>query len=222
MRISAREKRWRIGSIQPSPCSSPKATADCRFGAVEKVRNWWARAATAAFSGDATIQPTFQPVSEKILPAEPAFSVRSAIPGRDREWREALAMEQDMLPHLVADDGQVMRDRDVGDDLKLVLPVQPARRILRIVEDDRPGPVAQRGLERFPVDAPERRLQSDFARRRPCPSDHRRITVVGRREDDHLVAWLDRREDHRPQCFGRSARHANMVRDRAAARNADR
>ncbi len=78
---SARSRR------RPAPC--PKATAACRFGAVAKVRNWWARAATAAFSGEATIQPTFQPVSENILPAEPAFRTRSAIPGKRRERSEA-------------------------------------------------------------------------------------------------------------------------------------
>ncbi len=48
---------------------------------MQKVRNWWARATTPASSGEATIQPTFHPVSEKIFPAEPILITRSAIPG---------------------------------------------------------------------------------------------------------------------------------------------
>ncbi len=47
-----------------------------------KVRNWCALPITAASAGGAHTQPTFQPVSEKILPAEPIFTHRSAIPGR--------------------------------------------------------------------------------------------------------------------------------------------
>ena len=51
-----------------------------------------------ASSGAATIQPTFHPVSEKILPAEPTLIVRSAMPGKRRERREAPAVEQRHAP----------------------------------------------------------------------------------------------------------------------------
>ena len=111
-------KRSRIGSIHASPSSSPNATAACRLGAVQKVRNWCARATTLASSGAATIHPTFHPVSEKILPAEPILIVRSAMPGSVASGVNGCAVEQDMLPHLVADHDQVMVAGDRGDRLR--------------------------------------------------------------------------------------------------------
>ena len=70
------------------PRSSPKATAACRLGAEAKVRNWCARAASVAISGAATSQPTFQPVSEKILPAEPHLDRPLGHAGQRGERRE--------------------------------------------------------------------------------------------------------------------------------------
>ncbi len=46
------------------------------------MRKAWALAMAAAIGADAQAQPTFQPVSEKIFPAEPIFTVRSRMPGR--------------------------------------------------------------------------------------------------------------------------------------------
>ena len=44
-----------------------------------KVRNWCDLATTLRMSGAAATSPTFQPVSEKIFPAEPILIVRSRI-----------------------------------------------------------------------------------------------------------------------------------------------
>ena len=46
-----------------------------------KVRNWCTLAATRSSGGAAQTKPIFQPVSEKILPAEPTLMVRSRMPG---------------------------------------------------------------------------------------------------------------------------------------------
>ena len=43
--------------------------------------NWCALASTRSTFGAAQTKPTFQPVSEKILPAEPIFTQRSRMPG---------------------------------------------------------------------------------------------------------------------------------------------
>jgi len=45
--------------------------------AVVKVRNWCCAAMRSASGGAATAQPIFQPVSEKILPAEPILIERA-------------------------------------------------------------------------------------------------------------------------------------------------
>jgi hypothetical protein len=46
------------------------------LGEVVNVRKAWALAMAAAIGGAAQAQPTFQPVREKILPAEPILIVR--------------------------------------------------------------------------------------------------------------------------------------------------
>ena len=204
MRSRARAKRPRIGSIQASPSSRPNATAACKFGAVEKVRNWWARAATLASSGAATIHPTFHPVSEKILPAEPILIVRSAIPGSEasgvkrwpssricshtssaitiRSWSRATAA--------MASSSSASNRRPAG--LCGLL-----NRIARVF-----GPIAAVELAR--VDPPQRRAKRDLADNSARAPDHRRIAVVSGCEHDHLVPRADRREDRRAQRFGRA------------------
>ena len=64
-------------SGSPSPC----ATAGWNGPDATKVRNCLtARTASTSSRGPCT-QPTFQPVTENVLPADEMVSVRSAIPG---------------------------------------------------------------------------------------------------------------------------------------------
>jgi hypothetical protein len=116
-----------------------------------------------------------------------------------------------MLPDLIADDGEVMGDCDIGDDLQLVGPEQPPCRVLRVVEEDRSGSRRHCGLQGIALDSPTGRPQRHLARSRSCPSDHRRVAVVGGREDDHLVAGLDGGKDYRTERLGRSAGDADMI-----------
>ena len=53
-------------------------------------------------AGAAQTKPTFQPVSEKILPAEPIFTVRSRMPSIAISGNVAAPVEHDMLPDFVA------------------------------------------------------------------------------------------------------------------------
>ena len=165
IRSRARANRCRIGSSHASPSSSPKATADCRLGAVEKVRNWWARATTPASSGAAIIQPTFHPVSEKILPAEPILIVRSAIPGSEASEVKLLAVEHDMLPHFVADHDQVVLARDRGDGLQLVASNSRPAGLCGLLNRIARVSGRNRSLQRLALDPPAGRLQRDLARR---------------------------------------------------------
>ena len=69
-------------------------------------------------SGVPVAQPTFQPVKENVLPAEPIETVRSRMPVDGRE-RDVLAVEGEVLVDLVGDDEQVVLDRDLRDRLGL-------------------------------------------------------------------------------------------------------
>ena len=97
-----------------------------------------------ASAGGATTQPTFQPVSEKILPAEPDLHRPLRHAGKRRERQMLAAVEHDMLPHLVGEGDRVVADAGLGEQPQLVLAEHPRRRIVRIVEDDQPGPVGER------------------------------------------------------------------------------
>ncbi len=99
----------------------------------------------------------------------------------------------------------------VGDDLEFARVEQTAGGVVRIVEDHRPGLRADRGLDRGAVDPPCGRFQRHFDRRRPSPPDHRRIAVIGGREDHHLVARAHRRQDRGAERLGRAAGHAQLV-----------
>ena len=46
------------------------------------MTNWWTFEMVPISAAGPMIQPIFQPVSEKILPAEPTRTVRARIPGR--------------------------------------------------------------------------------------------------------------------------------------------
>ena len=150
---------------------------------VRARRNRW------PFSGAATIQPTFHPVSEKILPADPTLSVRSAMPGSVASGAKRWPSSR-MCSHT----SSLMTMRSFARAMsatisKLVRVEQPSGRILRIVEEDRRGSCEFKAASiASPFDPPLRRLQRYFASDPAGPPDHRRVAVIGGREDDHLVA----------------------------------
>ncbi len=51
------------------------------------MRNCFAERTAATSSAGAVIQPTFQPVNEKVLPAEEMVTVRSRMPGKPARGR---------------------------------------------------------------------------------------------------------------------------------------
>ena len=99
-----------------------------------KVRNWCALASTRSRSGAAQTKPTFQPVSEKILPAEPILTVRSRMPGIAISGLMAAAVEHHVLPDLVADGDRVVRYAEVGEQREILAAEDRARRVERVVE----------------------------------------------------------------------------------------
>ena len=165
----------------------PVCDGRLRLGAVAEGQELVRPRQRRGISGAAMIQPTFQPVSEKILPAEPILIVRSAIPGSDASGVKCWPSSRH-APHLVADHDQVVLARDRCDRLQLVAPnSRPSglcgllSMIARVF-----GPTAASSACAF--DPPSGRLQRHLARRCRRRADHRRIAVVRRRQDDHLVA----------------------------------
>ena len=82
------------------------------MGADANVKNWCARAASVANSGEATSQPIFHPVSENILPADPHLRVRSAKPDSEAigTVRELLLKEGEQVALLAAAAMQARRE----------------------------------------------------------------------------------------------------------------
>lgn len=62
---------------------SASATAYWNGPALTYVRNCFVVRTAATNSRDPVTQPTFQPVKEKVLPAEEMETVRSRMPGRE-------------------------------------------------------------------------------------------------------------------------------------------
>ena len=115
-----------------------------------KVTNWCALATALGERAAAPpTQPTFQPVSEKILPAEPILTVRSAMPGKAASGTWRAAVEHDMLPDLVGERDRVVRDAGLGEQRQLVRVEHARGRIVRVVEDDQAGAFGERRGERL-------------------------------------------------------------------------
>ena len=71
-----------------------------------------------------------------------------------------------MLPHLVADDDQVVLAGDRGDGFQLLGAEQTSGGVVRIVEEDGAGPGPDRSRERVALDPPAGGFKRYFARHR--------------------------------------------------------
>ena len=89
--------------------------------------NWCALASTRSSVGAAQTKPTFQPVSEKILPAEPILTQRSRMPGIAISGICRRAVEDDVLPHLVADRDGIEFLAEARQQLEILARITPWR-----------------------------------------------------------------------------------------------
>ena len=149
--------------------------------------------------------PTFQPVSEKILPAEPILTVRSRMPGRAISGTMAVTVEDDMLPDLVADRDRVELDAERGEQVE-------------VGSAERRSPVGFSGLlnsttlvfgekasrQHLLVEAPMRRRQRHELRHAAGAPHQRQIGVVHRLEQHDLVARRDQRQQRAGDRLGRA------------------
>ena len=111
-------------------------------------------------------------------------------------------VEDQVLVHLVTDHQHVVGDGQPGD-LGQVGPVQhhPGR-VVRGVDHQRLGPLAERRGQLVVVEPEVRSEQSDPDPYAPGQVDRGRVGVVERLERDHLVARVDERQERRRDGLG--------------------
>ena len=177
-----------------------------------KVRNWCALATIAASGGGATAQPTFQPVSEKILPAEPILTVRSAMPGSEASgiWARPSNTTCSQTSSEIAIG--VVGDAGLGEQRQLLAIEHPRGRIVRIVEEDEAGLRRERRGQRLRGDPPAGRGQADQPRHAAGAQHQRQIGVVERLEQHDLVARRDQGEQARGDRLGRARGDDHLLR----------
>ena len=165
-----------------------------------KVTNWCALAIGSASAGGATIQPTFQPVIEKILPAEPILTIRSAMPGKAAIDVEGAAVEEEMLPDLVGQDrSHPSAIAAAASKASSSAPNTRAVGLCGLLNRTSRVRVGERlGQRRF-GDPPVGRGQPHQPRHAAGAQHQRQIGVVERLDQHDLVAGLDQGEQARRQ-----------------------
>ena len=98
-----------------------------------------------------------------------------------------------------------------GDQRHLVARQHAARRIVRRVDDDRLRARVERLAQTIGVERPVRPLERNEHRLGAGENRVRTIVLVERLEDDHLVARIHQRHEHRRHRFGRAARHRHVA-----------
>src|SRR5436305_2018282 len=106
-----------------------------------------------------------------------------------------------MFPDLIADHVQVVLPGNGSENSKLFHLEELAGWVVGIVDKDRARFARYRRFQFISVDPPFGRPKRNLDRNTASSSDHRRIAVVGRREDDDLVTGLDRGEDRGTKRF---------------------
>ena len=122
---------------------------------------------------------------------------------RQGEGRDVRRIAGDhFLPHLVADDGQVMLSGQFHDGRQHRRAGHAAGGIVWRVQQDSAGIRRNRGCNRRGACLPVGRLQFHPHRPSACPLHQRRIGIIGRREQDHLIAGPRHRHDAGGQRLG--------------------
>ena len=111
----------------------------------------------------------------------------------------------------VGDRPAVVLDAEIRDQRHLVAREHAARRVVRRVDDDRLGARVERLAQAIGVERPVRPLERNEHRLRAGENRIRPIVLIERLEDDHLVAGIHERHEHRRHRFGRAARHRHVA-----------
>ena len=160
--------------------------------------------------GAAQTKPTFQPVSEKILPAEPILTQRSRMPGKRDQRQVPAAVEDHVLPHLVADRDGAGLFAEARQQFEVLAAVDGAGRIERVVEQHHLGLRREGARQHLLGEAPVRRLEPHEARHAAGALHQRQVGVVERLEQHHLVAGLDQRQQRAGERLGGAGGHHDL------------
>ena len=101
-----------------------------------KVTNWWTARRARVSGAGAMAQPTFQPVTLKVLPMLSIEIVRSRMPGERRDGDVGGAVEGDLGVDLVADHDGVVLAAERRQLLELLAREDLAGRVVGRVQDD--------------------------------------------------------------------------------------
>ena len=127
--------------------------------------------------------------------------MRSRIPGRVASGN-VLGLEDEVLVDLVGHGDQVVLEAQAGDELELLAPEDLARRVVRRVEEQQPGPRRHGPDELVRIERPVRRPERHDPARRVRHGGACGVGVVVRLEHDDLVAALAQREQRRGDRLG--------------------
>ena len=127
-----------------------------------------------------------------------------------RGERDVLALEHDVLVDVVGERKQVVLQAEVRDEFELVAPENLAGRVVRRVDDDRPGPRRHGGAQLIGVDRPVRFVERHVARRGPGEDRVGAVVLVERLEHDDLVARIEQAEHRRDHSLRRPAHHRDL------------
>ena len=124
---------------------------------------------------------------------------------------DVLPFEHEVLVHLVGDDDGVVGDGHRGHQLELGTVEDATHRVVRGVEHDHAGAGADDAGQVGLVEAERRRAQRHVSCGRTGHGDPRRIEVVERLDEHHLVAGVDHPEKAGCQRFGAARGHGDVV-----------
>ena len=125
-------------------------------------------------------------------------------PGEARE-RDVLTLEHDVLVDVVGEGERVELDAQAGDQIELGAREHLAGRVVRRVDDDRPGPRAECRAQLVRIDRPVRFVQRDVARDRAGQDRVGAVVLVVGLEHDDLVARVEQPEHGGHHRLGRAA-----------------
>ena len=112
-----------------------------------------------------------------------------------------------------------MLQAQVRDELELVAAEDLAGRVVRRVDDDRPGPRRHGGPQLIGIDCPVRFVERHVSRGSPGEDRVGAVILVERLEHDDLVARVEQAEHRRDHPLGRAAHHRDLgIRVRLPAR----
>src|ERR1700722_11695087 len=108
------------------------------------------------------------------------------------EDRTVLAtVEHDVLVHLVGQDGDIASADGLGERVKIRIGHYRTGRVVRTVDDDKPGALRYRSAHLLPVVAKIGQLQRQPQSSCTCEANGRIVGIVGRIEENDLVSRTD-------------------------------